>query len=81
MNNKWKKPQALSEERFDDIARMIHVSPTAPHYITFELLLSGNQYRMNMKEFARIVTAGKFTDGKIKGTFFLNPSDLLRLYN
>lgn len=79
--NKWKKPQSLKADRFDDIARMIHVTPTASHYITFELLLSGNQYRMNMREFASIVNAGKFTDGKLKGTFFLNPSGLLRLYN
>ena len=78
---KWKKPQALKSSRFDDVARIVHVSPTASYYVTFELLISRQEYKMNMREFARIVNAGKLVDGKIKGTFFLNPSNLLRLYD
>lgn len=78
---KWKKPQALKADRFADIVKLVHVTETATHFLTFDTIMSGKQYRMNMREFARIVNAGKFVDGKIIGTFFLNPSGLLRLYD
>lgn len=81
MTKKWEKPQALKADRFDDIAKLVEVTETATYYVFFDTLISGQRYMMNMREFARIVNAGKLVDGKIKGTFFLNSGGLLRLYN
>jgi hypothetical protein len=77
MSTEWKKPQALVSSRFEDIAQLVGFSG---HYAEFETLLRGNTYLMNLREFDKIVRAGKFQNGRIKGTLFLNPSHLLRLF-
>ena len=80
MKNKWKKPPKPTKS-FADALVLTGIKPcNTTHYVHFDGLITSNQYTMKLGEFDKIVAAGRYDKGMIRGEFFLNPQNHIRLY-
>lgn len=81
MKSKCKKPPKPSEPFADALVLTDIKIHNATHYVTFDGLITSNQYTMKLGEFDKIVAAGRYDKGMIRGEFFLNSQNHIRLYD
>lgn len=80
MNGKWIKPPKPSKSFADAIILKGVEAFNTTHYAVFDGLISSTTHKMKLMEFDKIIKAGRYRDGIIKGEFFLNKQGLIRLY-